>query len=239
MKQLTLADKFRYIGGWLLVKTGRLTYDAFTQSELTNLLKSFLPLQLDIDVPVGRGKFCCLEGEIIMPSQYGQIQLNLFTDFQVELMGNPIYRAHIIAILEGKPSYKIKAARLDIDDIRLHSLTLVHDEYSLIKDTSTLLQQLTPISLVNTLTAPFKHVVNTVTAGLSDSAVDYLQSYTNSNKQKLLDQHTPAIESALYQALDNLETSFTMRPSEWRESLFARFGKRVSVDDHLLKFWFS
>jgi len=239
MKKLNLMDKLRVIGGWFLVKTGKLTYDAFTQEELNTLLAPYFPVQIDVKVPVGNAVLTCQEGEISMPANVNEIQLNLLTDFNVEVIGNPVYRAHILAVIKGTPEYSPETATVEITNIRLHTLALVQDEYSMVRDTTSLIQQLAPVSIAGSLANPIKSLVNSFTGGLSNAALNYLQSFTQGNKQKLLEQHKPAIESAVQSRLSHLDTHFTMREDQWREYLFSRLGKRVSVDDHLLKFWLS
>ncbi|MFC3094948.1 DUF1439 domain-containing protein [Alteromonas sediminis] len=239
MKNLSFMDKCRFIGGWFLIKTGRLSFDAFTEDELNQLLAPYFPLQMHVEVPVGNAKLNCVEAEVSMPADVNELQLNLLTEFHVDVLGNPVYRAHILAVIKGTPHYDASTHTVEITDISLNTLALVHDEYSMVKDTSSLIQQLGPLAIAGSFTSPLKSIVNSVTGGLSNAALHYLQSFTQGNKQKLLEQHKPAIEKALKAKLHTIDTHFTMRDTHWREYLFSRFGDRVSVDDHLLKFWLS
>ena len=239
MKQLNFKDKCRVAAGWFLVKTGQLSHDDFTEEELNALIAPYFPQTLEVDVPAGSATLVCEESELSMPISTNRLTLSLLTRFQVVVLGNPLYRAHVIATLSALPDYQAEDKRLDIVDIKLDQLSLVHDEYSLVKDASFLLQQLPPVSLANVLTSPLKRVINKVTGGFSDSAINYLQAFTKGNKQRLLEDHSPAIEKALLNKLAELDLSVSMSEQVWREYLFRLLGQKVTVEDHRLRFWLS
>lgn len=239
MKELTFKEKCQVIAGWLLIKSGRFKFEIFTVDELNALLAPHLPLTLNVNVPVGKATLTCMTGNIHLPRAQNQIQLHLLTDFRVELAGNPIYRAHLKAEITAVPDYDVASKTLHFTNIQLPVLSLVDDEYSFVNDSRSILQQVPTLGLATSLVSPLKQVINTVTGGVSNAAMAYLESFTHGNKQKLLAQHRPAIEQALLAEIDQFDLHFVMRDNDWQEYLFARLGKRVSVDDHLLKFWFS
>lgn len=222
-----------------MVRTHQLKHDDFTEQELNDLITPYFPQTLEVDVPAGTAELRCEQSELSMPIATNRLTLSILTTFQVVVLGNPLYRAHVIATLSALPDYNVAAKQLDIVDVRLDQLSLVQDEYSLVKDASFLLQQLPPVSIANALTSPFKRVINKVTGGFSQSALNYLQAFTQGNKQRLLEDHSPAIEKALLNKLADVDLTVTMRDTEWREYLFKLLGQKVTVEDHRLRFWLS
>lgn len=247
MKYLSFTDKCRVLFAGCLIKLKVLKHDQFSEAELNELIAKFFPQELAVDVPVGEATLVCHQGVLSMPQTTNKITLSLDTTFNISMVGNPIYRAHVSAKLSASPLYNVAQSKLQLIDITLDKLQLIDDEYSLVKDTSSLIKQISSIStplqsslsIAAALAFPVKQVVNTLTGGLSDASIHYLQSFTQSNKQKLLADHRPNIENALLKKCYEEDLSISMNDSIWREYLFKRFGKRVSVENRELKFWMT
>lgn len=77
-----------------------------------------------------------------------------------------------------------------------------------------------------------------VTVGTSDQAVEYLKLYLSGSKQAVLDFHKPQIEKAILDKMATLPLHHIMREDQWREVLFARYGKTVRVEPSSLRFYF-
>lgn len=222
-----------------MAKCGLIKYDDFTERELNSLIDKYFPFEMDVSVPIGKAKLKCVSATVKLSQASGKLGLILLNDFTVEVMGNPVYRAHITARVSTKPEYKKANARIEFNDIRLDQLELIEDEYTLVKDTSSILEQLSPVSVTSALASPFKRALNAVTGGMSESAFTYLQSFTTQNKQRILSNHQSAIEQALLTEIHARDISVNMDPTHWREYLFSRIGTHISVEDQRLRFWIS
>ena len=239
MRNLSIADKCKVIAAWILVKMKRLQYEDFNQQELNEYLVDYFPYALDVPVPVGNAVLTIVQGDVCLNTETHRIELHLQNDFNVEVLANPIYRTHVNAKLSAEINYDDTVKTLFFNKIRLDSLQWINDDYTLISDTRQLLNSITPASLFGGIANPLKNIINTVTGGFSDSALNYLRSFTNANKQHLLDEHKATIEKAILAEINKQPLYYQMQDNIWREYLFRQRGTHVSIADQRLRFWLS
>ena len=239
MNTLSVSDKCRVAIAWLLVKFGRLHYDDFSKEELNSVIEDYFPQLLEIDIPIGNATLNCKQGSVKLIKGTHRVSLVIPQEFKIEVLANPIYRAHVITHISAKPYFDKRQSSIRFTEVSLDNIEWVNDEYSLVQDTSALLQQLSVVSLTNTLTSPFKRLLSTVTGGLPQSSLNYLQSFTQDNKQRILTNHKPALEKAILAKLETQTLSVELDDTIWRHYLFSRIGTRITVEENQLRFWLS
>ncbi len=236
MKNLSFADRCRVIVAWVLVKCGQLKYDDFSEQELNELILPFLPQEITVDVPIGNASLHCNNATVSLAFD-NRMTLHTTNAFSIDFMGNTLYRVHVQAIISATPNYINNQEKLTFTDVKIDDLQWIDDEYTLIKDTSNRLNQYSPLAFTASLASPLTSILNTATAGLSNTAMTYLNSIAQSNKQRVLDDHKTAIEQAIVAQLKKNTRSITMDHSIWREYLFSKIGKKVTVEQSKLRFW--
>ncbi len=250
---LSFKDKCKLGIGFVLVKLGKLRHDDYTLEELSPLVDKHLPMTIPVNIPVGNAQLTMVQSSLSLHPPSNQIALQLLGELNVTVMENRIYRAHIVLTLSGEPIYSTTSKTLSIDHVTLETISLVNDDYSLIKNTQFLLDKLvpSPVSALlgakpfsegglsnNPLTRGFKSALSLVSGGSSDQVTNYLSLYLNGSKQSVLDYHTPQIRALVNQYVSSIPTSYTITDKDWREALFVRLGKSVRVEPEALRFYF-
>jgi len=225
-----------YLAQWL-VKWGKLTHDDFTQSELQNLVKDSFPYAFTFDIPIGTGSVNVLEGNITLDSKNNRIGLQCLASLKVVVASTTIYRAHVVFTASASPHYDKNMSTLYLTQFSTDSVTLVNDDYALIKDSQFLLTQFFPKSVNSLLGGSLKSALSLFSAGTSDLASDYLKLYLSGSKQAVLDYHIPHIHNAIKKQITQEALSHTMRDDHWREVLFSKLGQNVRVEDNVLRFY--
>lgn len=239
--------------GIILVKLGKLRYDDYTLEELSPFIDPHLPLTIPVDIPMGNAQLTLIQGKLSLMPTSNQIGLQLLGELNVTVLENRIYRAHIVITLTAEPHYNAASKCLSVKDIILEGISLVNDDYALIKNTQFLLDKLvpSPVSTLlgakpfseggltnNPLTRGLKSALSLVSGGSTDQVSNYLSLYLKGSKQAVLDYHTPQIREIVSQHIETLPTSYTLADDGWREALFARLGKSVRVEPEGLRFYF-
>lgn len=238
MTQLSLSDQAKFWGCYCLVKLKQLDHDTFTATELNELVADYFPLDLALPVPVGQGKLTLQSLTVSMDNPKDELQLESVASIQIKAMGNPIYRAHLLIRGHITPAYDEPNKRLYIAETALTGISLIQDEYSLLKDTQFLIDKLMPIPVAGLLTNPVRSAVNLLSRGTSEQSLQYLNLYINGSKQRILDYHQPQITAALTDLLRADKVSYTLSDDHWREKLFSRLGQKVAVANGGLQFLF-
>lgn len=237
--ELTFKERVKLFIAQILVKWGKLTHDDFTQQELQDLVKDVFPYTFNFDIPVGAGKISVLEGNVTLNSKQNRIGIQCLAALNVEVAKSTIYRAHVIFSLSATPRYNKEKATLFLEDLTTDNITLVNDDYALIKDTQFIISKFFPTQVNTLLGKPLRSALSLITAGTSDIAANYLQLYTGGSKQAVLDYHKPQIHNAIISQLTPDDLSHSMRASQWREVLFSRLGKSVRVEENVLRFYLT
>ena len=234
---LSFKDKCKvYLAQWL-VKWGKLTHDDFTKSELHDLVKGSFPYSFTFDIPMGTGTVTVLEGNITLDSESNRIGLQCLAALNIVVATTTIYRAHVVFTVSASPYYDKNMSTLYLTGVATDSVTLVNDDYALIKDTQFLMSRLFPKSVNSLLGGSLKSALSMFSAGTSDLAADYLKVYLSGSKQAVLDYHIPHINNAIKKQIKQEDLSHTMRHDHWREVLFSKAGQNVRVEDDVLRFY--
>jgi len=234
---LSFKDKCKvYLAQWL-VKLGKLTHDDFTKAELNALVKDSFPYTFVFEIPIGAGTVSVLEGKVTLGNESNRIGLQCLSAVKIDVAATTIYRAHVVFTLSATPVYDKNMSTLYLTGLTTDSVTLVNDDYALIKDTQFLLTRFFPKSVNSLLGGPLKSALSLFSAGTSDMAADYLTLYLSGSKQAVLDYHVPHIDSALKKQITQKDLTHTMRDNHWREVLFSKLGQNVRVEEGVLRFY--
>ena len=234
---LSFKDKCKvYLAQWL-VKWGKLTHEDFTKSELHDLVKVSFPYSFTFDIPMGTGTVTVLEGNITLDNANNRIGLQCLAALNIVVASTTIYRAHVVFTVSASPYYDKNMSTLYLTDLFTDSVTLVNDDYALIKDTQFLMSRYFPKSVNSLLGGSLKSALSIFSAGTSGIAVDYLQVYLTGSKQAVLEYHIPHINRAIKNQINQEDLSHTMRGDHWREVLFSKLGQNVRVEDDVLRFY--
>lgn len=231
-------QQFQAIIARILVRFKRLTHVSYSPAELNELIKVHIPQSFFINTPAGQGKFTLLEAQLTMPSTEHCFNVQLLSSFEVQNLGNPIYRAHLVIQLHATPQYDPTRSLVYIDQTSVKDIRLIHDEYSLLTDTQQLLNSFLPGSMASLLSNTMKSTLSLFTAGTSDAAMDYLKLYVGGSKQRVLDYHKPQLEKVITELAASDELQYKLDETDWEENLFAELGKEVVVEEGELRLKF-
>lgn len=219
------------------MKWGKLTHDDFTKLELQDLVTDSFPYTFTFDIPIGTGTVTVLEGNITLDSESNRIGLQCLAALNIVVATTTIYRAHIVFTVSASPYYDKNMSTLYLTGFSTDSLTLVNDDYALIKDTQFLVSRFFPKSVNTLIGGSLKSALSLFSAGTSDIAADYFQVYLTGSKQAVLDYHMPHINNAIKKQITQEDLSHAMRTDHWREVLFSKLGQNVRVEDNVLRFY--
>lgn len=234
----TWRTRMRILLAKILIKLGKLTHSDYTEEELNALLTDVFPQTFKIDVPRGEGTLTLLEGEIKMPFEADALEVQLLGALLIEYMGNPIYRAHLVILIEAEPGYDEQTKSVLAADLRVKDIYFINDEYALLKDTQSLLDNLVPRPVRSLVSDTMKSALGMLTAGGSDTAMNYLRLYLSGSKQRILDYHRPQVEAKLMELAEDGDLTYALDDDDWQEYLFRRYGKTVVVENGCLRFKF-
>ena len=230
--------KLRILLARLLIILRRLKHSDYTAEELSALFKPHLPQIIPVEVPYGNGKLTLQKAEVSMPFTQNKIQVQLFGSFLVESLANPIYRAHVIVLIEGVPHYDVINKTVRVKQVKITDVHLVNDEYALINDTQEIIANLVPRPMQNLLAGTMKSAMGLLTAGVSNAALSYLKLYLSGSKQKILDYHKPQLTKLVQDMTNDEDFCYELDMQDWQEMLFAKYGKTVNVEYGVLRFKF-
>lgn len=136
---------------------------------------------------MGTGTVTVLEGNITLDSESNRIGLQCLAALNIVVATTTIYRAHVVFTVSASPYYDKNMSTLYLTGVATDSVTLVNDDYALIKDTQFLMSRLFPKSVNSLLGGSLKSALSLFSAGTSDIAADYLKVYLSGSKQAVLD----------------------------------------------------
>lgn len=227
----------KFFAKWM-IKLGKISHVDYTVEELNDLARPHFPQHLDVDVPVGKGTFTILETEIDIPRNSNTVKVQLYSSLDIDAVSNPLYRAHLLIVLDMTPKYDAENKTVTIDSLELDSIRLINDEYALLNDSKQLLDLVMPRSVQNLISGTFKSALGLMTAGSSDIASDYLRLYLSGSKQRVLDYHKPQIIKLLDETKHNPEFVYKLDENDWQEALFIQHGQSVCVEQRCVRFKF-
>lgn len=235
---MSLKEKIKHWFFSVLIRTKRIKQVPFTTEELNALLAENLPETFPLSVPGCKGELVIEAAELTLPQDENRFYVGLFCAMHISSLGNPIYRAHLLINLAGTPFYDENNGVVRMHDSEVLGVHLVKDEYGLLKDTRSIIGQLTPNPIKGLLNTTIKTTLNLLSAGTYQEVSDYLSIYLTGSKQKIVDFHRPEVENIIKELADSGDLECKMDPEILEEKLFAQYGKEVKVEDGVLLFVF-
>jgi len=221
-----------------LIRFKKLKHVDYSVDDISQLIMPHLPLSFPISVPRGEGRFTLSKVKISMPTDSHFIQGEVLGGIQVTYLANPIYRAHVMLVVQAKPQYSHITNNVLLTDIRITDIHMLNDEYSILKDTSNLINQFVPSPVVSMVTGTMKTAFNIMTGTKASEANSYLQMYLSGSKKKVLDYHKPQIENIIIELAASEDMQYSLDINDFEESLFIQYGKEVNIEDGHLRFKF-
>lgn len=231
-------EKLKHWFFTLLIRTKRIKHVTFTTQELNELLAENLPETFPLSVPGCKGELIIEAAELTLPKEENRFYVSLFCAMHIATLGNPIYRAHLVINLAGTPFYHEEDSVVRMHNSQVLGVHLVKDEYAVLKDTRSILGQLTPNPIKGLFNTTLKTTLNILSAGTYQEVSDYLSIYLTGSKQKIVDFHRPEVEKIIKELADSGDLECKMDPEILEEKLFAQYGKEVKVEDGELLFIF-
>ena len=180
---------------------------------------------------MGTGTVTVLEGNITLDSESNRIGLQCLAALNIVVATTTIYRAHVVFTVSASPYYDKNLSTLYLTGVATDSVTLVNDDYALIKDTQFLMSRLFPKSVNSLLGGSLHAALSLFSAGTSDMAADYLKVYLSGLKQAVLDSHP---------SLNSIKKRLTGRLKPYRVTTIGagavQSWQNVRVEDDVLRF---
>jgi hypothetical protein len=234
----SIKESFRLLLAKCLIRFKRLTHVDYSVDDISQLIQPHLPISLPISVPRGEGRFTLSKANISMPVNANYLQAEVLGGIEVTYLANPIYRAHVVLVVQATPQYNPDAKNIQLTDIRITDMHMLNDEYSILKDTSSLINLFIPSPVLSMVTGTMKTAFNIMTGTTASEANSYLQVYLSGSKQKVLDYHKPQIESIIVGLAAGEDMQYNLDINDFEESLFIQYGKKVIVEKGHLRFKF-
>ncbi|MCP4273872.1 MAG: hypothetical protein GY781_18270 [Gammaproteobacteria bacterium] len=236
--QYNIQSNFQYFVAKMLVRLKFISRVPMGFSAINEIVSPQLPMSFDIPVSGGKGELALLEVELSPGEPNGTILVKIIANFSVSMGKTQIYNSHLQLKLLTKPDYNKAKKTLAAADIKMISMELISDRYSMIKDT--------PKTLASLLPEPFKSmfVTTLVTTGLvmdtfgKSDLSRYLSLYLTGNMQRILDYHHNDIENIIINYAKSESFSYQLDETDFEEKFFAEFGEQVSVENKQLMFHF-
>lgn len=239
MSKQSIKQKAKVFAARMLIKLGRLKHVDYHAEEILGLITPHLPHTVNVDVPYGKGTLTVEQAELNFNASDNHVAIQLFCAFNVDYVGNPLYRAHVVISLLASPHYDPEQKVVRLNELDILNLHLVEDEYSLIKDAQTVLSLFVPRPVQSLVSGTVKSALGFLTSGVSDASLEYAKLYAEGSKQRILDYHAPQLRARLQTLKDAPETCYALNMEDWEDRLFAKYGKRVYVTDNSLRFSFT
>jgi hypothetical protein len=210
----------------------------YSVNDIRQLIQPHLPIALPISVPRGEGCFTLSKVNISMPFDSNYIQAEVLGGIEVTYLANPIYRAHVVLVVQANPKYDPTTKNVLLTDIRITDIHMLNDEYSILKDTSSLINLFVPSPVLSMVAGTMKTAFSIMTGTTTSEASSYLQMYLSGSKQKVLDYHKPQIENIIVELAASEDMQYSLDVNDFEEGLFIQYGKEVIVEQGNLRFKF-
>ncbi|MBL4629919.1 MAG: hypothetical protein JKY14_01710 [Paraglaciecola sp.] len=221
-----------------LIRFKRLTHVDYTVADINQLIVPHLPLCLPISVPKGEGRFTLAKSNISMPLNAHYIQCEVWGSIEISYLASPIYRAHVVLVVQATPQYEHSKKNVRLTDIHITDIQMLNDEYSILKDTSSLISLFVPSPVLSMVAGTMKTAFSIMTGTTAFEANNYLQVYLSGSKQKVLDFHKPQIENIMVELAAGEDTQYSLDKNNFEENCFIQYGIEVVVEQGHLRFKF-
>jgi hypothetical protein len=193
---------------------------------------------MPISVPKGEGRFTLLKVNISMPIDANYIQAEVLGGIEITYLANPIYRAHVALVVKATPQYDQTTKNVLLTEMCITDIHMLNDEYSILKDTSSLINLFVPSPVLSMVRGTMKTAFSIMTGTTTSEANSYLQMYLSGSKQKVLDYHKPQIEKLIVDLAAGDDMQYSLDINDFEEGLFIQYGKEVIVEEGNLRFKF-
>jgi hypothetical protein len=210
----------------------------YSVHDISQLIQPHLPLQLPISVPKGDGRFTLSKVNISMPVNSHHIQAEVLGGIEITYLANPIYRAHVVLVVQATPQYDHTTKNVLLTDVGITNIHMLNDEYSILKDTSSLINLFVPSPVLSMVRGTMKTAFSIMTGTTASEASSYLEMYLSGSKQKVLDYHKPQIEKIIVELAAGEDMQYSLDIDDFEEGLFIEYGKEVVVEAGHLRFKF-
>jgi hypothetical protein len=234
----SIRESFRLLLAKCLIRFKRLKYVDYSVDDISQLIQPHLPISLPISVPRGEGRFTLSKANITMPVNSDYIQAEVLGGIEVTYLANPIYRAHVVLVVQAIPQYNPNTKNILLTHIRVTDIHMLNDEYSILKDTSSLINHFVPSPVLSMVTGTMRTAFSIMTGTTASEASSYLHVYLSGSKQKVLDYHKPQIESIIVGLAAGDDMQYSLDMNDFEENLFIQYGQKVIVEQGHLRFKF-
>lgn len=234
----SIKASFRLLLAKCLIRFKRLKHVDYSVQDISQLIQPHLPLTFPISVPKGEGRFTLTKVNISMPLNAKYIQAEVLGSIEVTYLANPIYRAHVVLVVQATPDYDQTTKNVLLTDLCITDIHMLNDEYSILKDTSNLINLFVPSPVLSMVTGTMKTAFNIMTGTTTSEANSYLQMYLSGSKQKVLDYHKPQIENIITELAASEDMQYSLNKDDFEEGLFIQYGKEVVVEEGHVRFKF-
>jgi hypothetical protein len=173
-----------------------------------------------------------------MPVNSHHIQAEVLGGIEITYLANPIYRAHVVLVVQATPQYDHTTKNVLLTDVGITNIHMLNDEYSILKDTSSLINLFVPSPVLSMVRGTMKTAFSIMTGTTASEASSYLEMYLSGSKQKVLDYHKPQIEKIIVELAAGEDMQYSLDIDDFEEGLFIEYGKEVVVEAGHLRFKF-
>lgn len=236
---MNFIEKLRFLMAKLLIRTGRLKQVKYDADYLKPLIADVLPHRETFEVPGGIAALTVMSVDIaIGKDNAAGLELKLLCAMEITSLDRQLYRAHINANIKALPFYHQASKSIRISEGSVAKLSLIDDEYLMINTPKDLLKSLTP-NIFKSLLGATIDTAMAVMSELTPPVKEYLDVFTQLNKQKVLDFHRPQIQSLITELIEQGDICYQLAPDDFEERLFALFGQQLDIENNHLVFKFS
>lgn len=222
----------------LLIRFGYIKNVPVDIDRINEQITQHLPVAFDIAIPGGDGELTILETDLSLDNQSNSITAVILCNFNVKIKNTTIYNSHLQVTLDTELVYCATSKTISPSNVKIHSMKLISDKYSVIKDTRQLIAGLLPEPM-KTVFITTMLTTNLVMDNLGmNNMIKYLSLYLTGSKQRILDFHHQEIETKVIDFTESEDCSYLLDQTHFEERLFAEFGQQIQIKQGQLLFIF-
>jgi len=226
----------------LLVRFGQVKSAPVELSEIDEMINNWLPEKFEIAISGGDSELEILNIKLDIfdvTENQQRLKVILFCNFKVKMNGSVIFNTHLNAEINADPDYSVESKSVGVINAELIKIDLINDKDSFIKDASNLANGILPTPLKDL----FNIALASSTAIFGEEVVSgmtrYLSIYNSGSQQKIIDYHHQDIENKIIDISNDSEMRYVMDEAEFEEKLFADYGKKITLENNQLLFYFE
>jgi hypothetical protein len=236
---MTLYKKVQDWAARSLIRSKRIKEIRYTANQLNEMIVASLPYSEPFDVPGGEATLVVMTAEVEVGKDNKEgLTIKLTCSLDISSLSRQLYRAHLDVVIKAVPYYNKDQKTIRLKESSLSKLTLVNDEYLLIKSTNDIVKSLTPNILKGIVSVTIGSAIGVMSEVATPAVKQYLAVFTEANKQNVLDFHRPQIGKMVTGLFENGDIAYRLEESDFEEKIFADLGQKIDVDEHQLVFKF-